>query len=301
MVRPRPDPPRPSIGRAIGEGWRRALGAPALVAGLFGVWVLAALPFGVVLGPAHWQWRGLSEAVFTLVDPLPSHWSAGWALPTTVAYSADNSLTVRSYVLYPGAILLWLFLAGGALDRLARVRPLRTAAFSAACGVYFLRFLRLAALFWLIYRALTWVPVLLAPLSESSPTAVRVLIAIELSIMGLIVDFAMVRMVVEDRRSAIGALLASVRFVRRHMLLAAAVFAVNAFLAWAVVALWVAVPFTIVSALVVALLRVIVMLVWMASEIALFQDSLAHAGYTAAPPAAWPESASVEAIRNLPR
>jgi hypothetical protein len=43
------------------------------------------------------------------------------------------------------------------------------------------------------------------------------------------------------------------------------------------------------------------MLVWMASEIALFQDSLAHAGYTAAPPAAWPESASVEAIRNLPR
>ena len=32
--------------------------------------------------------------------------------------------------------------------------------------------------------------------------------------------------------------------------------------------------------------------------IALFQSRLAHAGYTAAPPAVWPESASAEAIAN---
>jgi hypothetical protein len=36
-----------------------------------------------------------------------------------------------------------------------------------------------------------------------------------------------------------------------------------------------------------------------ASGIALFQSRLAHAGYTAAPPAVWPESASAEAIVNL--
>jgi hypothetical protein len=35
-----------------------------------------------------------------------------------------------------------------------------------------------------------------------------------------------------------------------------------------------------------------------ASGIALFQSRLAHAGYTAAPPAVWPESASAEAITN---
>jgi len=32
--------------------------------------------------------------------------------------------------------------------------------------------------------------------------------------------------------------------------------------------------------------------------VALFQSRLAHAGYTAAPPAVWPESASAEAIAN---
>lgn len=301
MTRPYPDPPRASIGRAIGDGWRRALGAPVLIVGLFWVWALAALAFGVVLSSDAWQWRGVSEALFTLVDPLPSHWSAAWGLPTSVSYSTAHRFMVQSYVLYPAGILLWLFLAGGVLDRLARGRSLRTAAFSAACGVYFFRFLRLAALFWAIYWALSWVPVLMGPLFESSPTVARILIAIELTIVGVIADFAMVRMVVEDRRSAIGALLASLRFVRRHVFSAVVVFAVHALLAWAVVSLWIAAPFTIVSALVLALLRIAVMLGWMASEIALFQSLLAHAGYTAAPPAVWPESASVEAIRNLSR
>ena len=35
-----------------------------------------------------------------------------------------------------------------------------------------------------------------------------------------------------------------------------------------------------------------------ATGVALFQSRLAHAGYTAAPPAVWPESASAEAIAN---
>jgi hypothetical protein len=35
-----------------------------------------------------------------------------------------------------------------------------------------------------------------------------------------------------------------------------------------------------------------------ATGVVLFQSRLAHAGYTAAPPVVWPESASAEAIGN---
>jgi hypothetical protein len=44
-------------------------------------------------------------------------------------------------------------------------------------------------------------------------------------------------------------------------------------------------------------LRVIVRLTFAASQIALFQGRLAHAGYTAAPVATWPDSPAAEAIR----
>ena len=39
-----------------------------------------------------------------------------------------------------------LFLAGGVLDRLARDRALGAGAFFSACGVYFVRFLRLGVI-----------------------------------------------------------------------------------------------------------------------------------------------------------
>ena len=39
-------------------------------------------------------------------------------------------------------------------------------------------------------------------------------------------------------------------------------------------------------------------LVLWAAETALFQSRLAHAGYVAAPAAAWPESPAAEAFRN---
>jgi hypothetical protein len=48
-------------------------------------------------------------------------------------------------------------------------------------------------------------------------------------------------------------------------------------------------------------LRVMTRLAWLGAATAYFQRSLAHAGYTAAPPRVWPESASAEAIRNLRR
>jgi hypothetical protein len=44
--------------------------------------------------------------------------------------------------------------------------------------------------------------------------------------------------------------------------------------------------------------RLLVKLQFLASQTALFQASLAHAAYTAAPTPVWPDSAAAEAIRN---
>ena len=40
-------------------------------------------------------------------------------------------------------VILWIFLAGGILDRYARNRPTRAGGFFGRCGVFFFRFLRL--------------------------------------------------------------------------------------------------------------------------------------------------------------
>jgi hypothetical protein len=44
------------------------------------------------------------------------------------------------------------------------------------------------------------------------------------------------------------------------------------------------------------LARLCIKLQFLASQTALFQASLAHAGYTAAPATAWPESPTAEAV-----
>ena len=62
-----------------------------------------------------------------------------------------NPTVAGAIVAYVAA---WIFLSGGLLDRLARGRPIRTAAFFSACGVYFVRFLRLAVVIGAVYRAL---------------------------------------------------------------------------------------------------------------------------------------------------
>ena len=118
--------------------------------------------------------------------------------------------------------------------------------------------------------------------------------------------YARVRLVVEDRRSALGALLAGGRFIRRNpgailvfLLFVAAVWVAN----W----LWTAAGRAIgdgwllsfaEAELLVAVLLFVVFASW-ASAISLFQSRLAHASYTAGPPLEWPESPAAEAITNL--
>jgi hypothetical protein len=123
----------------------------------------------------------------------------------------------------------------------------------------------------------------------------------------IVFDYAKVRAVVEDRRSMIGALLAAIRFIRRNFRAAAALYLVDVLLFAIVLALYAVVApgagragwsmwlaFAIGQGYVLA--RLWVKLVFWASETALFQGRLAHAGYVASPKPVWPESPMADAI-----
>ena len=104
----------------------------------------------------------------------------------------------------------------------------------------------------------------------------------------------------------IGALAAAWRFVGRHPSSAATLNALNALLFLVVIGLYYLIApaanqniaaFAIGQLYIV--LRVVVRLQFAASQIALFQGRLAHAGYVARPLPRWPDSPSAEAVRGL--
>jgi hypothetical protein len=215
-------------------------------------------------------------------------------------------------------MLLAMFLAGGLLDRLARDRKVGAAAFFSACGVWFFRFLRLALLAGPIYAFLftrlhpwlfdEWFVAWTRNMSvERQAFAVRLaLYALFTAVVcgvNLLFDYAKVRAVVEDRRSMIGALSAGTRFVARHPAKTLLLYAANLGLAVVVAASYYLVSpaagpglaaFAVGQVYIV--LRVIVRLQFMASQTALFQSRLAHAGYVARPVPTWPDSPAAEAI-----
>jgi len=215
---------------------------------------------------------------------------------------------------------LWLFLSGGILDRYARARPTRSYEFFTACGVYFVRFLRLAPLLAIVYYILFAVvhPLLLGSMYEAltyDVTVERTAFYIRLGLylafgallagVNVIFDYAKVRAVVEDRRSMIGALAAGNRFVRRNAGRVAALYLLNTLLfvgvviVYALIApggestgagMWLGIA---VSQIYLAA-RLWMRLVFLASETALFQGHLAHAGYVASAPIGRPEPPIVE-------
>jgi hypothetical protein len=215
-------------------------------------------------------------------------------------------------------MLLAMFLAGGLLDRLARDRRVGAAAFFSACGVWFFRFVRLALLAVPIYVFLftTLHPWLFEEVYvawtrnmsvERQAFAARlVLYAVFTALVcgvNVLFDYAKIRAVVEDRRSMIGALAAGTRFVARHPAKTVLLYATNLGLAVLVASLYFLVSpaaspglAAFAAGQVYIVLRVVVRLQFMASQTALFQSRLAHAGYVARPVPTWPESAAAEAI-----
>ena len=188
--------------------------------------------------------------------------------------------------------------------------------------MYAVRFLRLgivaAIVYGLLFRVLH--PWLFGKLSgdlthdltaERPAFVVRLalygIFAIALAVCNLVLDYAKVRTVVEDRRSMFGALVGAVRFLRRNGAAAATLYLADAVLFAVVLAAYATVApgagstgwsmwlgFAIGQLYVLA--RLWVKLVFWASETALFQGRLAHAGYVAAARPIWPDSPAAEAL-----
>lgn len=336
--------PQATVSGAVRDGWRRVVRAPAVAAGVLAATFFLALPLAVAL-------RGMVEEDLgsSLVgDRLAVGWDAGWAaefgedargLGRTLTHEIlgfGGTISIVSgfadrEALNPtlaGAVaaylVLWVFLWGGILDRLARNRPTRTAAFFSACGTFFVRFLRLAvpvgAAYWAV---LTWLhPWLFQDVygrlvqdltTETTAVWMRIglyaVFVAALLVIAAVADVAKVRAVVEDRRSMLGALAASARFFRRRPVRVAALYAANAaavaviLLAWYAVAPGAASPpwLAFLLAQVYLLLRLAARLALAASLVSFFQAELAHATYTAAPLPVWPDSPAAEALDNLAR
>src|SRR5207247_7283387 len=123
---------------------------------------------------------------------------------------------------------VWLFLAGGIIDRYARDRATRSHGFFQACGVFFFRFLRLGVVLLAADVIISrFVP---------RPFAANVVLAA----CGFIVDYAVVRSVVEDRRSVLGALRAGLAFIGRNPVAAVSLYAIQYAMFAAIAALYVA-------------------------------------------------------------
>jgi hypothetical protein len=332
--------PRATILGAFVEGWRRTLRAPALAIGLLVVIALAAPPLADRLDVRMPANAGMDLRADTAANGWGARWAAefhatgedvrhtfarallgfGGTLPI-VSRAIDGRPLDRpmaaAVVVYLG---LWTLLSGGVLDRLARGRREGPAAFVSACRACVFRFLRLAPLvaaaYWALFRWLH--PLLLTTIYgrvagdfTGEPQALVVrgilwgLFLACLAVVGLTVDFIAVRLVVEDRRSVIGATAAALRFMRRRAWRIAGLAILNAVAALIVARLWLQVApgpsaanwLVLGLGLLYLLARLWARLAFMASEVVFFQGELAHAQYTARSRPAWPDSPAAEAVR----
>jgi hypothetical protein len=336
-----------AVTSAFRDGVRRVNGAPMVVAGLFGVTLLIGLPLSYVLRGMITDHLGTSLAAEAAATGINYDWWQEFAAqatglgktftPAIVGFGAvledvngilDNLPLASAIAGVTAAwLVVWSFLSGGTLDRLARARRTRAPGFFAACGMHFWRLLRLGAVALAAYAFLFryvhgWMFLQVIPSLTRDITVERTAfmcrVAGYLLFGGLLVacniifDYARIRIVVEDRRSAIGALLAGGRFVRRHAGGVVGLYALNAVAFLLLIGIYgviapgapgagwsVALALAVGEAYIVA--RLYLKLLFYASETALFQAALAHAAYTAAPAVVWPDSPAAESITNADR
>jgi hypothetical protein len=323
------------------EGVRRVNRAPVVLAGMFGVTLLVALPLSVALRGMIATHLGESLVAETAASGANYDWWQEFAaqatglattfVPSIIGFGAvldnvsamlDNAPMAATVAGVTAAwLVIWSFLSGGVIDRLARNRPTRAHGFFAACGGHFWRFVRLGLLAFVAYSVLfkvvhPWLLVDAFGWATEDVNVERTAFALRLTgyaVFGVLLiavnvlfDYARIRIVVEDRRSAAGALLAGGRFVLRNPSAAVGLYLVNgvAFVLLAAMYALLA-PGARANSWLVLLVgeayilgRHYLKLVAYGSETSLFQRRLAHAGYTAAPVVAWPESPEVEAIAN---
>ena len=324
------------------DGFRRVWRAPAVLAGVFVVTLLAAAPLAIAMRGTIEAHLGRSLVANQVADGVDTDWwqefaaqasGLGTTFRTSIigfAATLDNISGVLDgegqQATIIGALgvylLAWLFLSGGIIDRYARQRPTRAHGFFSAAGVYVWRFLRLGIIagvvYWFLFAYVhAW---LFDDLYERMTRDLSVerdafvwraglylVFGGLLVVVNAIVDYTKIRIVVEDRRSAVGSLLAAVAFVARNIGRVAGLYAINALVFVVLVVVWAMVApgaggvglsmwLGLVAGQAWVLARLILKLQFLASQTALFQQSLAHATYTAAPALVWPESAAAETL-----
>ena len=330
------------VRQAFRDGIGRVAGAPALLAGVYLATLLAAVPLALALHGSieshlgasvaaeraaegvHWAWWEEFQAQAEGIEQTFAPSIIGFAAPlANLSALADGDGPPAALVALPVLyIAVWSFLIGGILDRLARGRRVTAAGFFAACGVHFFRFCRLAvvagAAYWALFGVLHgWLFDDLYGAATRDVTVERTAFLIRIALylafaavllpVNMLFDYVKIRIVVEDRRSVIGALLAAGRFVRRRpaatlgLYLLAGLLFLLVLAAYAALApgasgggAWVWLTLIVGQAYIAA--RLAVKLVFYAAQTAYFQSQLAHAGYVAAPRPAWPDSPAAEAI-----
>lgn len=263
-----------SVLASLADGCQRVLRAPAVLVGLWLTYVFVPAPVGAAVGDLF---MALIDA--SAIDPMP-------ALLSVVGGRAMLTHAV-----------LMTFLLGGMIDRLARDRATATYGFFGAAGMFFFRFVRLSLIALPLYAGvLLWI----YPSLPTGQQGSHVIVAALIIVLHVLFDFARVRMVVEDRRSAVGALVSATRFVRRNAGATLALALVNG--AVAAATWWLAATFAIGATAAIypyLLARALLRLIFIGSCTSLFQRRLAHAGYTARPLPRWPDSPAADAV--LPR
>jgi hypothetical protein len=324
------------------DGWRRVGASPAIAAGVLVTTLVFALPLALSLRGLLALHLGSSLMADEAADAVNYDWwqefsaqAAGLGLsftPTILGFAStldtlsgvlDARFQILAVSLAAGAyVLAWTFLAGGILDRYARQRRTRASGFFGASGVYFFRFLRLAvvagALYWWLFSSVhAWLFAdLLPPLTRDLDVERTVFLwrAVFYCLFGglliaanMLFDYAKIRIVVEDRRSSLGGLLAAIRFVRRNPGRTSGLYLLNALQFLALIGIWALIApgaggpgaslgFGILAGQLYLLVRLLLKLHFLASQTSLFQASLAHAEYTAAPEPVWPDSPAAETI-----
>ena len=261
------------ISRAWRDGLGRVLAGPAIVAGVFLVTLLAALPLALTLRGALQDHLGASLAANDAANGVNYDWWQEFSsqatgigttfTPSVIGFattldSVSGLLEARTPVTPIAAALAiyvaaWIFMSGGIIDRYARGRRVGAHGFFAASGTFFFRFLRLGlvsaiAYWWLFTYVHRWLftnwyvnMTREVPFERTAFSWRLLMYAIFTALLALtttVLDYAKVRAVVEDRRSMAGALIAAIRFIVRHPGRVAGVYLLNAALFLAVVAVW---------------------------------------------------------------
>jgi len=324
------------------DGMRRVNRAPVILTGVWLMTVLVSLPLTLGLRDTLARHLGSSLAADRAASGVDYDWmqefndvATGAAVtfrPTILGFGAvlDNLSAFLDETTRPVAIVgftalyivLWIFVAGGIIDRYARDRATRSNGFFAACGVFSVRFARLAAVQLAVYALVfgsihpllfdRLYPSLIRDLTvERTAFMIRVaLYAVFLLILAafnLLFDYAKVRAVIEDRRSMLGAISSAARFIGQNPAATVGLYLLNVLLflialaGYAAIApgagrsgitMWIGV--LVSQAYILA--RLWIKLVFWGGEVALFQERLAHAGYVDRPEPSWPDSPAVDAL-----